>query len=169
MVEIKDAINLEIKPPDDQPMPTAHKRFTKEEDDLIKDLVENKKISPWSEVAKHLPGRNANQCRDRYNNYLYTKTKKDPWTHQEDLLIVEKYKEFGPRWVLISQFLPGRSGMNIKNRWHKALTKYHGIKHNESKLERRSKNIKWEKNEPPFIVYYPSTNVAVSYPQNQKD
>ncbi|EAY05685.1 Myb-like DNA-binding domain containing protein [Trichomonas vaginalis G3] len=118
-------------------------RFTPEEDAMIKDLVENKKISPWSEVAKYLPGRTGNQCRDRYNSYLYANTSSKSWTIEEDKMIVEKYKEFGPRWVLISKFIPGRNGNSIKNRWHKALVKYHGIKHNNVKQERRNKNLKY--------------------------
>lgn len=119
------------------------RRFTPEEDALIKDLVENKKISPWSEVAKYIPGRTGPQCRDRYNSYLYSSTSSKSWTAAEDKIIVDKYKEFGPRWVLISRFLPGRNGNSIKNRWHKALVKYHGISHNSVKQERRNKNDKF--------------------------
>lgn len=153
----------------EKPKATAYKRFTKEEDDLIRDLVEFQKVSPWTEVAKHLPGRTAAQCRDRYNGYLCQPILKKPWTPEEDELIIAKYKEFGPRWVMISQFLPGRSGTNIKNRWHKALVKYHGIEHNEIKQERRSKNIKWEKQEPKIVVIssdsMPTVHTKVELPE----
>lgn len=122
---------------------TKSRRFTPEEDALIKDLVENKKISPWSAVAQFLPGRTGPQCRDRYNSYLFENTSSKRWTPEEDKIIVEKYREFGPRWVMISQFLPGRNGNSIKNRWHKSLVKYHGISHKEVKQERRNKNLKY--------------------------
>lgn len=124
---------------------SRNRRFKPEEDALIKDLVENKHISPWSAVAKHLPGRTGPQCRDRYNSYLYEDTISKKWSTREDEIIISKYREFGPRWVLISQFLPGRNGNSVKNRWHKSLVKYHGIKHKEVKIERRSKNLKHNK------------------------
>lgn len=115
------------------------KRFTPEEDALIKELVEVKHITPWAAVAKYLPGRTGTQCRDRYNTYLYCEISTKNWTAKEDKIILEKYKEFGPKWVAISHFLPGRNGNSIKNRWNKALTKYHGIQHKDQKFERRSK------------------------------
>ncbi|OHT15506.1 hypothetical protein TRFO_02824 [Tritrichomonas foetus] len=33
------------------------------------------------------------------------------------------YHEIGPRWVAMCDILPGRSGNDIKNRWHKHLRK----------------------------------------------
>lgn len=75
----------------------------------------------WVNVAKLLPGRNSMQCRDRYINYLSKEITKEPWTPQEDKIILEKYKQFGKRWVEIAKHLPGRSGNNVKNRWYKYL------------------------------------------------
>ncbi|EAX96642.1 Myb-like DNA-binding domain containing protein [Trichomonas vaginalis G3] len=127
------------------PDPTKRRsaRFTAEEDNLLKELVKDKKNKTWKEIANFLPGRTACQCRDRYNQYLFKEVVNKPWSSEEDEIIIEKYKIFGPHWVKISQFLPGRSGNNIKNRWNSALTKYHGISHQESKQERRSKRVKW--------------------------
>ncbi|EAY15911.1 Myb-like DNA-binding domain containing protein [Trichomonas vaginalis G3] len=119
------------------------KRFTKEEDALLKELAKDKKNRTWKEIATFLPGRTACQCRDRYNQYLFKEVVSKPWTSEEDEVIVEKYRLYGPHWVKISQFLPGRSGNNIKNRWNSALTKYHGIQHKNARQERRSKKDKW--------------------------
>lgn len=115
------------------------KRFTKEEDQLLKELAKDKKNMSWKEIASYLPGRTACQCRDRYNQYLFKDVVNKPWTAEEDEIIVKKYKQFGPHWVKISEFLPGRSGNNIKNHWNSALTRYHGISHKNPKLERRSR------------------------------
>lgn len=113
------------------------KRFTPEEDELLRKLAKDNTNKTWRDMAKHLPGRSATQCRDRYNQYLFPSVVSKPWTAEEDKIIVEKYKQFGPHWSKISEFLPGRSGSNIKNRWNGALSRYHGIPHKKTKLERR--------------------------------
>ena len=98
-------------------------KFTVDEDNLLKFLVEEKKITRWCEVSKFLPGRTTKQCRDRYSNYLSPSITNLPWTQEEDQLLREKVDEFGKKWVYISQFFDGRSGNNLKNRWHKVLCK----------------------------------------------
>lgn len=118
-------------------------RFTEEEDNLLRELVKNKKNRSWKEITSFLPGRTACQCRDRYNQYLFKEVVNKPWTSDEDKKIVELYQQIGPHWVKIANYLPGRSGNNIKNRWNTALISYHGIKYNDSKQERRSKREKW--------------------------
>jgi hypothetical protein len=77
----------------------------------------------WEEVSHRVPGRNARQCRDRYNNYLLGTLVANPWTPEEDLIICQKFREIGPHWVQIAMLLNGRSGNHVKNRWHKHLSK----------------------------------------------
>jgi hypothetical protein len=45
------------------------------------------------------------------------------WTTAEDELIFNKFQEVGPKWVQISAFLPGRTGNDVKNRWHKHISR----------------------------------------------
>ena len=101
---------------------TLRKRFSPAEDLLIKNLALNKELS-WDDIAKRLPGRTGRQCRDRYNNYLNKLVIHKEWTQEEDDIIIQKYKELGPRWAQISNFLEGRSGNNVKNRWYKYIIK----------------------------------------------
>jgi hypothetical protein len=42
----------------------------------------------------------------------------EPWTADEDQVLVEKFKELGPHWSQIASFLPKRSSYAVKNRWH---------------------------------------------------
>jgi hypothetical protein len=70
-----------------------------------------------------MPARTARQCRDRYKNYLVEDLVCEAWSPQEDAVIVDKFREIGPKWVEISKFLNGRSGNHVKNRWHKHLSK----------------------------------------------
>ncbi|OHT11201.1 Myb-like DNA-binding domain containing protein [Tritrichomonas foetus] len=102
---------------------TARKRFTEEEDDTLKDVVKTLGIHNWVEIAKKMPGRSAQQCRDRYNNYLFKEISTSAFTPEEDSIILQKYNDLGPHWVSISKFLVGRSGNNVKNRWYKFLAK----------------------------------------------
>jgi hypothetical protein len=44
-----------------------------------------------------------------------------PWTPEEDSLVIQKFHQIGPKWVEIGKLLSGRSGNNVKNRWHKHL------------------------------------------------
>ena len=102
---------------------TCRKRFTPDEDAELKELCNIPNLVNWEDVAKQMPGRTARQCRDRYNATLKNYIEKKPWTKEEDDIIIEKYLEIGPRWVTISSFLVGRSGNNVKNRWHKHINK----------------------------------------------
>lgn len=102
---------------------TLRKRFSEQEDALLKSLVEEEGIRNWEEISKRMPFRTSRQCRDRYNNYLFKEIVNKPWTPEEDSIILEKYMIHGPHWVKISQYLEARSGNNVKNRWHKYLSK----------------------------------------------
>jgi hypothetical protein len=52
---------------------------------------------------------------------------KHSWTPAEEQLVIAKHHEFGPKWVQIATFLHGRSGNDVKNRWHKHITKCYAI------------------------------------------
>jgi hypothetical protein len=77
----------------------------------------------WSEIAKRFfgGGRNAKQIRERYINYLDPRVKKGKFEIKEDLLILELYKEFGPRWSEIQKRVPQRSADAIKNRFNSSI------------------------------------------------
>ena len=70
-----------------------------------------------------MTGRTPKQIHDRYVNYLREGLKSEPWTNQEDNILIELFKSFGPKWTKMMKYLPGRSGNDIKNRWHKHLMK----------------------------------------------
>ena len=93
-------------------------KFTPEEDNILKQLVNVIGTNDWQSIARHMKGRNSRQCRDRWQNYLSPDVVNGPWTDEEEELLVQKYNEFGPSWKLIATFFPTRTDINIKSRWH---------------------------------------------------
>ena len=77
----------------------------------------------WEIIAKILPGRTPKQIQDRYKNYLREDLKKEPFSNEEDQKTIELFKQIGPKWTKMMNSLPGRSGNDIKNRFHKHLNK----------------------------------------------
>lgn len=98
-------------------VPRQRRRFTPEEDDLLRDLVaRSPEPVDWNEIGGKL-NRTSRQVRERYRNYVNPGLRQEPWTPEEDKLLREKYAELGPRWVQMKQFFGGRSDVNIKNHW----------------------------------------------------
>jgi cytochrome c551/c552 len=92
--------------------------FSLEEDRCLVSLVELYGQN-WPKISKCMLGRSARQVNERWRNYLSPERSSAPFTPQEDEIIENKYKEIGPSWKEIAQSLPGRTGMGVKNRWHK--------------------------------------------------
>lgn len=66
--------------------------WTKEEDEIVIKLVDKNGPRNWSKIAEYLPGRIGKQCRERWHNHLNPEIKKDRWTEDEDLAIMEAHK-----------------------------------------------------------------------------
>ncbi|KAK8891111.1 hypothetical protein M9Y10_028316 [Tritrichomonas musculus] len=119
-------------------------RFTKAEDELLKQLVNSQEQPNWNEIAIHMKHRTARQCRERYNNYLRPNLINGPWTPEEDELLIDLYDKYGPKWALISQSFNSRSPVNIKNH-HSSLVSQSVVKSRKNHLiENNHENIKSE-------------------------
>lgn len=94
-------------------------KFTPVEDALIIDIAQKMSEIDWKTVAEILGTRTPRQCRERYHNYLAPNVSNKDWTPEDDKLLEEQYKTFGPQWAKIRALFPGRSCVNIKNRWAK--------------------------------------------------
>ncbi|BBG97500.1 myb domain protein 3r-5, partial [Prunus dulcis] len=97
--------------------------WSKEEDDLIIELVAKQGNKKWSEIAKSLPGRIGKQCRERWHNHLNPDIKRTAWTKAEELTLIEAHKIYGNKWAEIAKFLNGRSENSIKNHWNSSVKK----------------------------------------------
>jgi hypothetical protein len=63
--------------------------------------------------------KNARQCKERWTNYLSPGINTAAWTRDEEALLIQKYAEFGPRWVAITKFFPNRTDSMLKNRFNR--------------------------------------------------
>ena len=57
--------------------------WTREEDELVVDLVARYGPKKWSLIASHLTGRIGKQCRERWHNHLNPHINKDAWSEAE--------------------------------------------------------------------------------------
>uniref|UniRef100_K3WIN3 Myb-like DNA-binding protein n=1 Tax=Globisporangium ultimum (strain ATCC 200006 / CBS 805.95 / DAOM BR144) TaxID=431595 RepID=K3WIN3_GLOUD len=87
-----------------------------DEDNLLMETM-LKGYDSWRQVAAHIPGRTAKQCRERWRNRLDPNINKAPFTDEEDNIIQQAYEKLGNRWTQIAELLPGRTEDSVKLRW----------------------------------------------------
>jgi hypothetical protein len=83
----------------------------------IVELVRIHGEDDWQSIASHFAGRTARQCRERWAYYLSPSITNGPWSSEEDALLLEKFEAFGSTWNKMKSFFPGRTDINIKNRY----------------------------------------------------
>ncbi|KAH9253643.1 hypothetical protein BASA81_008261 [Batrachochytrium salamandrivorans] len=93
-----------------------------EEDDLLArqvgEFLDTGADSPnWTSIAKHIEGRTAKQCRERWRCNLDPQIKKTEWSPEEDVMILNMQQALGNRWALLAKQLPGRTENAIKTRF----------------------------------------------------
>ena len=93
--------------------------FSAAEDALLVEIVNKMSDIDWKAVAELLGSRTARQCRERYHNYLAPEVSVKDWSPEDDRLLEEQYEIYGPQWAKMRASFPGRSCVNIKNRWAK--------------------------------------------------
>ncbi|GAU21201.1 hypothetical protein TSUD_11180, partial [Trifolium subterraneum] len=81
--------------------------WSKEEDEVMIELVNKYGPKKWSTIAQHLPGRIGKQCRERWHNHLNPAINKEAWTQEEELALIRAHQIYGNKWAELTKFLPG--------------------------------------------------------------
>ena len=114
-------------------------RFTDKEDATLSALVYRLGTKDWEKIASYFPLRNARQCKERWTQYLSPDINKQPFSKEEDQLLIQKQQELGSKWEILTLFFKGRTSVSLRNRW-KSLTKNKRVLQNQStsKIKKKS-------------------------------
>ncbi|XP_015239884.1 PREDICTED: myb-related protein A isoform X2 [Cyprinodon variegatus] len=97
-------------------------KWSRDEDDKLKKLVNQHGTESWKLIATFFPGRTDGQCQHRWQKVLNPELVKGPWTKEEDQKVIDLVHKYGPkRWSVIAKHLQGRIGKQCRERWHNHL------------------------------------------------
>jgi hypothetical protein len=97
---------------------TPKVKFTAEEDELLREIVERCGPTDWRGISNRLGTRNPRQCRERWLNYLDPHVSSpNEWLPEEDARLESAFEMVGTHWNALASYFPGRSTNNVKNRF----------------------------------------------------
>uniref|UniRef100_A0AAQ6A803 V-myb avian myeloblastosis viral oncogene homolog-like 2b n=1 Tax=Amphiprion ocellaris TaxID=80972 RepID=A0AAQ6A803_AMPOC len=97
-------------------------KWTQEEDDLLKALVQKLGPNDWKYIASNIPSHTEHQCQHRWFKVLDPELVKGPWTKEEDEKVIELVNLYGNKqWAMVAKHLKGRLGKQCRERWHNHL------------------------------------------------
>ncbi|GAU47818.1 hypothetical protein TSUD_137860 [Trifolium subterraneum] len=100
---------------------TSHSRkglWTYDEDKTLVESLKQHGPKSWSQIPNPMKRKLEKQCRERWFNHLCPNIMKDPWTVEEDMMLIKSHKVFGNKSKQIAKTLLGRSENSIKNHWN---------------------------------------------------
>ncbi|KAG0262986.1 hypothetical protein BG011_009484 [Mortierella polycephala] len=112
--------------------------WSEEEDHLLKTGVQKFK-GQWSKIAERIPGRTDDQCAKRWRESLDPRIDRAEWTPEDDVILLQKFEEYGTQWQKIALSFPGRPGLHCRNRWRKIQRRQ---KHMQRKRRRMQSSTK---------------------------
>ena len=97
-------------------------KWTKEEDDLLTNLVKQFNGRSWKKISSYIPGRTAIQCLHRWTKILKPGLVKGPWTLEEDKMLIDYVTMHGAfDFSECSKLINGRNNKQCRERWFNVL------------------------------------------------
>ncbi len=79
--------------------------WTAEEDEQLRRAVDTFGKT-WIDVCQYVAGRNSEQCRDRYQEYLNPTLARGRWTQEQDAALLQAVRQVGEgKWKEVSKVL----------------------------------------------------------------
>jgi hypothetical protein len=122
----------------------------------------------WFLVAFLHGTRNPRQCRDRYQNYLCPALRSDPWTPEEDSLLMQKCAEYGTKWNKIAEFFHDRSDNALRNRWQ-LLDRREARQWRDAGIARPPPPMNKKHIPRPIAPSVPPRALTIRYSQDRRD
>mmetsp|Transcript_11724 Transcript_11724/g.13484 ORF Transcript_11724/g.13484 Transcript_11724/m.13484 type:complete len:689 (-) Transcript_11724:843-2909(-) len=97
------------------------RRWTEEEDNLLRAAVKKHKERNWKAISKDVPGRNHVQCLQRWRKALDPTVVKGHWTTEEDTSLLLLVAENPKNWGHVARGIPGRTAKQCRERYHNHL------------------------------------------------
>lgn len=97
----------------------ANKAAWSTQDDIkLRSLVMRYGPKRWRFISTHFENRSTKQCRDRWHSQLRPDIKREPWTYEEDCILINAQIKLGNKWAKIAKiYLNGRTTIGLKNRF----------------------------------------------------
>ncbi|KAL2842924.1 Homeodomain-like protein, partial [Aspergillus pseudoustus] len=92
--------------------------WTEAEDERLRKAIE-RHGTKWAVVGAAVGTRLPDQCSKRWSHAINPEIDHSPWTPQEDQMLIQNVNKHGHYWQqIVSLYLPGRSSLAAKNRYH---------------------------------------------------
>ena len=114
----------------------SSKKWTFEEDQLLREAVTLFGINDWEMVEKHVGhGRNKAQCSQRWTRDIDPQIKREKWTSFEDKILLDLVEIYGVKsWTKISKEIKTRNDAQCRFRYYNKL-------HEESNLTKKINEV----------------------------
>jgi hypothetical protein len=99
--------------------------WSKEEDDNLRQLVQQHGLKNWNVIASFLPGRIGKRCQERWTEHGNPDIEMGKWTPEEESTLIHAQRVYSTKWAKIAPLLPGRPPNMIKNHWNSTMQTRH--------------------------------------------
>jgi len=98
-------------------------RWTPEEDEYLRTLVQKYGARNWKQIAEKIPNRKASQVRARWSHRLADECSARPFTEEEDRFVLRAVQVHGTKWRLIADMMERRLPHDVITRYKLLLRK----------------------------------------------